>query len=55
MDELLSMLTASGINCYIGDKYCGTLGYEDDICLLLNICQNFGETYDTLANQLLMS
>jgi len=34
MDELLIILSMSGVGCYIGNTYCGSLGYADDVILL---------------------
>lgn len=60
MDELISRLKKSGVGCYIGDMYLGSLGYADDLCLLaptrgatqimLNICEKFGREYDVIFN-----
>ena len=60
MDKLLEKLKASGISCYIGNTYCGSLGYADDIILLnptryacqvmLNICESFSKQYNIIFN-----
>ena len=34
IDERLFRLPAARLGCYIGNIYCGTLGYADDITLL---------------------
>ena len=33
MDELLIKLSVSGVGCYIGNTYCRSLGYADDVIL----------------------
>ena len=60
IDELLSRLSDAKLGCYIGNIFCGALGYADDITLLaptmsslkymLNICNQFAEAYDVLFN-----
>ncbi len=35
IDGMLFQLKESGIGCYIGDVYCGGLGYADDLTLLV--------------------
>ena len=61
VDELLCELRKSGYGCYIGNTYCGCLGYADDITLLspsvaglqklLNICENFASKNDIQFNE----
>ncbi len=46
------------MNCYVGDVYCGSLGYTDDVVLLaptvsslnimLSICAEYANEYDVL-------
>ena len=60
MDELLLQLKRSKIGCYIGNMFCGALGYADDISILapsrnamklmLSVCENFGADYDVKFN-----
>jgi hypothetical protein len=60
IDELLSQLSTSHKGCYIGDTFCGALGYADDVILLsptvsslnemLSVCRNFAKEYDVLFN-----
>ena len=60
MDELLIKLSMSGVGCYIGNTFCGSLGYADDVILLcptlmsmrkmLSICESFAVEYDVLFN-----
>ena len=60
IDELLSRLSAARLGCYIGNVFCGALGYADDITLLaptlsslkymLKICHQFADEYDVLFN-----
>ena len=51
IDELLLKLESSGLGCYVGNVFVGTLGYADDLTLLssnlrclnrmLKICKPF--------------
>jgi len=60
MDELFKRLAASEVGCFIGNKYCGSFGYADDVILLcptlmsirklLNICESFAIEFDVLFN-----
>ena len=60
MDELISRLKQSGVGCFFGYIYLGSLGYADDPCLLaptrsaiqimLGICEKFGKEYDVMFN-----
>ena len=60
MDELLQYLSSSGVGCYIGNVFCGSFGYADDVILLsptlmsmnklLSICERFAVEYDVLFN-----
>ena len=34
IDEMLTRLHISGFGCMIGHKYCGAVGYADDISLV---------------------
>lgn len=60
MDELLARLKESKIGCFIGNQYCATLCYADDLTLLapthsamttlLQICEEFAEEYNVTFN-----
>ena len=60
IDGLLIKLKASGIGCTIGQKYCGALGYADDIKLLVptlsglikmvKICKQYADRHDVVFN-----
>ena len=60
MDELMLRLEASGVGCYIGNKFYGGLSYADDLKLLspsvyglqklLQICEDFGNEYSVKYN-----
>ena len=60
MDELLLRLKESGVGCYIGNIFCGALGYADDVTLLaptlysmkrmLDICKKFGDEFNVIFN-----
>lgn len=60
MDELLQRLSRANIGCHIGNKFCGALGYADDVSLLapsrnainemLAICEEFGKDYNVKFN-----
>lgn len=60
VDGLLTELKASGYGCVVGTKYCGALGYADDIKLLvptllglkkmITICENYAKRHDVLFN-----
>ena len=51
INEPLSRLSATKLGCYIGNMFCGALGYTNDITpsslkYMLNICHQFAEAYD---------
>ena len=60
MDELLLELKKSSLGCHIGTRFCGSLGYADDVCVmapsryaiqrLLDICDSFALKYDVKFN-----
>ena len=60
IDVLLCRLRDSGVGCYIGNTFCGALGYADDIILLtptvsslkcfLDICSTYGKEYNVIFN-----
>ena len=60
INVLLTRLKDSGVGCYIGTEYFGTLCYADDIALLTpsvkalktmqSICDEFGDEYNVLIN-----
>ena len=60
IDELLLRLKACGFGCYIGNVFCGTFSYADDVALLaptrtalesmLRVCDRFATEYDLLFN-----
>ena len=60
IDGLLTRLKASGLGCYVGNHYCGSLGYADDITLMsptlnglkemLNICNLYAKEYSITFN-----
>ena len=60
MDELLTRLKDTGVGCYMGHHYLGSLGYADDLKLLcptisglqklLNTCEKFAIEFDLLFN-----
>jgi hypothetical protein len=60
MDELLRTLSLCGVGCYVGNMYCGSFGYADDVILLaptlysvkklLCICETFAKEYDVIFN-----
>ena len=60
MDVLLLRLKQSKVGCYIGNNFCGALGYADDVALLcpslsslkimLGIADDFGREYDVKFN-----
>ena len=60
IDELLNKLCKAGLGCHIGHRFCGALGYADDVVLLaptlfslralLDICSQFATEYDVLFN-----
>ena len=61
IDELLMKLKKSGLGCYIGNVFIGTLGYADDITILspsirclneiLKICEEFAQEYQVVFNE----
>ena len=68
IDGLLTRLKASGLGCYVGKHYCGSLGYADDITLMsptlsglkemLNICNSYAKefsiTFNPIKSQLIV-
>ncbi|MEE4247180.1 MAG: reverse transcriptase family protein [Kangiellaceae bacterium] len=60
IDELLIRLSRSGVGCYIGNVFCGSFGYADDITLLapsihalktmLNVCSEYAHDFNLLFN-----
>ena len=60
IDVLLCRLQQSGFGCYIGNNFCGSMGYADDVILLaptvtgmkhmLQICTQYGMEYNVLFN-----
>lgn len=60
MDLLIKQLSAKGIGCHIGDKFCGAAGYADDLTLIsptiwglqemINVCEQFGIDFDLCWN-----
>lgn len=60
IDNLLSLLSRSGVGCYIGPHFIGALAYADDIVLiaptasamrrLLRICSDYANEFDILFN-----
>jgi hypothetical protein len=60
MDELLNNLRISGVGCHVGNTYCGSFGYADDVIILastmhamkvlLSVCELFAKEYDVLFN-----
>lgn len=60
MDELLTRLKNTGVGCYMGHHYLGSLGYADDLKLLcptiaglqtlVDTCQKFALDFDLLFN-----
>jgi hypothetical protein len=55
MDPLLRRLKESGVGCFVGDLFCGCLGYADDVVMLaptmnslrtqLRICTQYAEEF----------
>lgn len=60
MDNLLIELKNTGLGCYIGNIFCGALGYADDIVLiaptkiglngLIKTCENYSIEHDIIFN-----
>ena len=60
IDELLTRLSRSGYGCHIGGRFCGAVGYADDIILItptvsslnkmLEICCSYADEYNVLFN-----
>ena len=60
IDELLLRLKKLGVGCYIGNLYCGSFGYADDVTLLaptrtalrtlMSECISFAKEYSLLFN-----
>ena len=56
MDDLIGRLRKSGVGCYLGNVFCGVVGYADDILLLapsrsamvqmLRICESYAEEHN---------
>ncbi len=59
-DELLLQLRDAHLGCFIGNQFCGALGYADDVVILaptlfslramLDICRKFAVSFDVLFN-----
>ena len=55
IDGLLCQLEASNIGCHVGSKFCGVIGYADDVFLLsptqgamdkmINICEQYADNF----------
>ena len=60
LDELLRRMSNSRLGCYIGNIFCGTLAYADDViilapsvaslCDMLSICESFANDYNIIFN-----
>ncbi len=60
MDELLVALRNSGVGCHIGNTFCGSFGYADDVIIvcptihsirkMLSICEEFAYQFDVSFN-----
>lgn len=60
VDGLLTKLKALGIGCHIGDVYCGSLGYADDLELLvptinalkrmIKVCEDYAASFNIIFN-----
>jgi len=60
MDELLRTLSLCGVSCYVGNMYCRSLGYAEDVILLapalysvkklLCTYEAFAKEYDVIFN-----
>ena len=58
MDILLNMLKDCGVGCYWDGMFVGTLGYADDIivmllvllCLMFKVCESFASSYGLKFN-----
>ena len=60
LDELLRRISNSRLGCYIGNIFCGTLAYADDVIILapsvaslrgmLSICESFANDYNIIFN-----
>ena len=60
IDELLCRLSRAKIGCFVGNNFCGAVGYADDLTLLapnitslnamLDICQSFADSFNVLFN-----
>ena len=60
IDGLLTKFSESGVGCYIGDNFLGSLGYADDIVLiapspsamrkLFAICDGYASDFDIIFN-----
>jgi len=60
IDELIVLLSKSGLGCHIGPHFVGALGYADDLTLIspslralntmLTICHNFAQEYNITFN-----
>jgi len=37
IDGMLERLEASNVGCYVGNKFCGVIGYADDVLLLCHL------------------
>ena len=60
MDGLLDELKDLGIGCFIGEHFCGAVGYANDIILLyptssglrkmIEVCETYATLHDVLFN-----
>ena len=60
LDELLKRLERTGVGCFIGHHFFGSVGYADDVKLLspsitglqtlVNTCEQFSQEYDVTFN-----
>jgi len=59
-DDLLCMLEQSGVGCYMGSMFLGSLAYADDVSLvspsqnamhcMLNVCEHYAKLYNIKFN-----
>ena len=60
IDGMLTRLKESGIGCYIGDTFCGSMGYADDLTLLvptvrglvkmIDVCEIYAREFNIIFN-----
>ncbi len=60
VDALLTKLKMLGIGCYVGDVFCGALGYADDLELLvptlqslkkmITVCEDYAASFNIIFN-----